>query len=88
MLDKQDIAVLQQMFDQHGQDIKTDIRDEIRSSINASEQRMKTHVEQVVGATKKEIVTEISELLDTTILPQIAELQTDMATVKQHLKLA
>lgn len=84
MLDNQDIATLQRMFDQHAQDMKADIRDEIRSSIAASEHRMKAHVEDVVGTAKKEIVTELSELLDASVLPQIAELQTDMTRVKQH----
>lgn len=84
MFDTNDIELLRGMFKEqdsrllnaikeNNHDLKKEIRDEIHALITASEKR---------------IVTEISELLDTAVLPQITELQTDMATVKQHLHLA
>lgn len=84
MLDAQDIATLRQMFaeqdrrfvdamKENNKDLKVEILDETRALIVASEHR---------------IISAIGEVLDASILPQIAELQRDMTTVKQHLQLA
>lgn len=62
---------------QNNQDLKKEIRDEMYALISASEYRIKI-----------EITENISDLLDTSILPQIADLQRDMTLVKHHLQLA
>lgn len=58
----------------HGEMVQNTInlRDEIHAAVNASEKR---------------ITTNIAELLDTSVLPQIADLQRDMTLVKRHLQL-
>lgn len=88
MLDKQDIVVLRGMFGEalraNNIDLKREIRDEVHSLIAASEHRMMGAMDRI----KFDIIAEFSELLDVSILPQIAELQKDMVVVKTTLKLA
>lgn len=84
MLDAQDIVTLRQLFaeqdrrfvdamKENNKDLRIEILDETRALIAASEHR---------------IISAIGEVLDASILPQIAELQRDMTKVKQHLQLA
>ena len=92
MFDANDIAVLREMFSaqthyllqvmkennvQLKTELKREIRDEVHSIIAAAEVRIETR-----------ITTNIAELLDASVLPQIAELQQDMQLVKHHLQLA
>lgn len=88
MLDAQDIATLRQMFaeqdrrfvdamKENNKDLKIEIREETHALIAASEKRV---IETIVSS--------IGEILDTSVLPQIAELQRDTTIVKQHLQLA
>ncbi|MEK9155662.1 MAG: hypothetical protein AAB839_03360 [Patescibacteria group bacterium] len=64
---------LQEMFDEHGRTQKREIRDEMHSLLRAQ---------------KVEIVSEITEFIDSAILPQISDLDRDTRMVKQLLKLA
>lgn len=77
MFDANEIAqlrgILHEVLQQNNTDLKREMRDEVYSLISASEKR---------------IVSEIGELFDASVLPQIAELQSDMTKVKQHLQLA
>lgn len=92
MLEKDDFSVLQKMLDdafrrnnkelrfefkevleQKNIDLKRDLRDKMRSLILASE---------------KQVIHTITEFIDSNIVIQIDELQTDMIIVKNHLKLA
>lgn len=99
MLDNKDITVLQGMFKeqdqrfleamkQNNQDLKEEIRDEMRALLGATETRIKSELGAKIDSVEKRITTDIAELLDTSVLPQIAELQRDMTKVKQHLQLA
>ncbi len=65
--------ILATAFQQQALDIKRDIRDEMHSQLTR---------------TKIEIISEITDFINSAILPQIDDLQTNMATVKIHLKLA
>jgi hypothetical protein len=76
MFSKQDIALLKGMFETYKKDTISEIRDETRSLIVASEARL-----------RKGIVLDITEFIDTAILPQIAELQEDVVVLKQHVRL-
>lgn len=86
MLDQQDIELLRGMFaDQdkrflaaikdNNHELKREIRDETHSLLRATEVRMDVKLEKI----KTEIVTEVADMLDTSILPQIADLQRDIA---------
>ena len=84
MLDKQDITLLRGMFRENNEDLKRDIRDEIHSSILASEHRMITRMD----AMEDRILSNFNSFMDISVLPQIAELQVDMLVVKKKLKVA
>lgn len=102
MLDKNDIRVLQGMFeafevkintrfdaqdrkfDQKLDDLKVDLRDEMHSSISASEHRLMAKMD----ALEVRVVSNVCDFLDQAIIPQIKDLQTDVVVIKQHLKLA
>ncbi len=88
MLDKKDIQILQGMFLQNNailkQDICKEMREEMQAMITASEHRLIARMDRL----RTEIVTDVAEVLDECILPQIADLQNDMTMVKRHLKLA
>lgn len=73
MLDGKDITILREMFSKNNCQLTRQIQNEVHSLIIASEKR-------VIGS--------IAEILDISILPQIADLQRDMTLVKQHLQLA
>lgn len=99
MLDKQDIVqlrgVFQEVLVQNNADLKVEIRDEMRSLLVATENRIMSEMRERIGKVhsnmhdmEKRIVHGISEVLDASILPQIAELQQDMTKVKIHLQLA
>lgn len=64
-------------FDQKLDDVKENLRDEMRSCISASEARIKT-----------EIIDGITNILDESILPQISDLRTDVDRIKVRLQLA
>lgn len=84
MLDKKDIQILQGMFLENNAILKRDLRLEMHDLITASERRLIARMDRL----RTEIVTDVAEVLDECILPQIADLQDDMAMVKRHLKLA
>ena len=71
-------------FDQKLHDLRQDVRDEIHSSILASEKRMMKYIDAV----KIEIIDDFTDVLDEFVFPPIAELQADMARVKDHLQMA
>lgn len=99
MLSKDDIKVLRGMFRENNEVLRKDfgreIRDEVHALIAASEHRVTAKIEAKI---EKEITSvrgeihelrmEVVELIDTSILPQIADLQQDMIVVKHKLKLA
>ncbi|MFZ2681488.1 MAG: hypothetical protein WAZ14_00070 [Patescibacteria group bacterium] len=96
MLGAQDIALLEGMFSRQGAEIERKLtrrfgeilgqnnldlirtlRDEVHSIVTASEYRMKTA-----------IISEVTNFIGESILPQIEEFQIDMKRVKIELKLA
>ena len=104
MLDKQDITLLQDMMDttvsrsikvaleENNLTFKQELRLEFKEMLKQNNIDLKRDIRDEVHAllrkTKAEIVGEITEFLDSAILPQIHDLQTDMTLVKNHLKLA
>ncbi|KKW30661.1 MAG: hypothetical protein UY72_C0006G0012 [Candidatus Uhrbacteria bacterium GW2011_GWD2_52_7] len=72
MLDKQDIAMLRDIFQENIRSLKRDIRDEMGSLIAASERR---------------VIEGVAELLDVSLLPQLADLQHDVVRIKTHIQL-
>lgn len=70
MLDKNDIKVLQGMFDAHGQMLKREIRDEVHSLIRASEHR---------------IIGEITDFIASSIVPQIDDHDVRITRLEQKV---
>ena len=75
-------------FDQKMDDLKGNIRDEMRSCISAAETRMTNRMDGALERVKTEIIDAIGEILDESVLPQISDLQSDMRKVKTHLQMA
>ena len=91
MLDKQDIALLEGLFEKQEkrfdiklENLKIDLRDEIHSNISASEARMIARMD----AMEKRIVSDITDFIDDAILPQIEKHNVDIRHIKTHLNLA
>ncbi len=63
-------GIVKDIVEQNNHLLKRDIRDEIHATTKAM---------------KREIVTEIAELLDGSVLPQITELQYDVARLKEQV---
>ncbi len=93
MLSKKDLEILRGMFrennatffrhvDTFGHDLKREIRDEMHSLIAASETRMTTLIKQEIKGVREDIQllrTEVVEIIDESVLPQIADLQLRIA---------
>jgi len=58
---------------QSAEDVKRELREEIRTLISASERR---------------ITESVADLMDASILNQISELQNDVSRIKKHLTMA
>jgi len=89
MFTKEDVKVLRGMFqennkvlfghmDERDRDLKREIRDEMQSLISASEVRMIARID-AVEAKVDGLRSDILEVIDDAILPQIAELQLKIA---------
>ena len=90
MLSKKDIASLKMMVGEllvvNNQTLRSDltyeIREEMHSLIAASETRMTTLVKQEIKGVREDIQllrTEVVEIIDESVLPQIADLQLRIA---------
>jgi len=90
MLSKKDIASLKMMVGEllvvNNQTLRSDltyeIREEMHSLIAASETRMTTLVKQEIKGVREDIQllrTEVVEIIDESILPQITDLQLRIA---------
>ena len=85
---KEEFGLHEARFDQRLDDLKENIRDEMRSCISASETRMTNRMDGALERVKTEIIDAIGEILDESVLPQISDLQADMRRVKNHLQMA
>lgn len=72
MFDKQELAQLGTLFETHKKDIVSEVREETKALIAASESR---------------IIFQITDFIDSRILTQIDELNHEVAQVKQHIHL-
>jgi hypothetical protein len=81
MLEKQDIAILKGMFEVFRKDITTEMRDETRALIAASENRLR------IGL-RADIIADIGDLLETSVFVPLKELQKDNLRIKRHIGLA
>jgi hypothetical protein len=103
MLSKKDVALLRGMFDEvlvtrlDARDVQWNLnlnqrfhnfRLDIRDEIHSSEIRMTNRFEKRLNEVKVEIIDGITDILDEFVFPPIAELQTDMARVKDRLQMA
>lgn len=74
------------------EDTERRMRDETRSLISASEHRVTTNVTTTLRGEmhqmEKRIVSGVNDLIGEKILPQIGELQKDVALLKRHTRLA
>lgn len=75
-------------FDQKLDDVKENLRDEMRSYILGSETRMTKRMDGALERVKTEIIDGITNILDESILPQISDLRTDVDRLKVRLQLA
>ena len=71
-------------LDQRFHDFRLDVRDEIHSCVSGSEGRMTKKMTEI----KEEIIDGITEILDESILPQIADLRSDVDRIKTRLQMA
>lgn len=84
MLDDKDLMALQKMMDttinkaleQNSIDLKRDLRDEM----HAMERRLIHRMDKL----KAETVSEVTDFIGGTLLPQIDELQTDVLVLRRH----
>ena len=88
MLDKQDIAILREMFVENNHVLRREIRDEfhsvLKAEITGSERRMIARMDIM----KDEVIDGTLDILNDDVLPRVHVLEQDMVTVKQELKLA
>lgn len=80
--------VLRGMFRENNDVLRKELRKEIREEIQANNKIIRDEIHSAVVASERRVTTNIADLLDTSVLPQIAELQRDMTIVKRHLQLA
>lgn len=76
--------VVQDLLEQNNHMLKREIRDEIYSANKAMENRLIGKIDNL----RSEIASDIGDILDNSVLPQITELQLDMARVKGRLAMA
>ncbi len=79
MFTKKDIEILKGMFLENNAILRLEIRDEMHALITATENRLRKDINQV----REDVV----ELIDSTILPQISDLQHDVGRIKRHIGL-
>ncbi len=73
--------VVQDLLNQNLHILKIDLRDEMYAMNKALEQRLNKKIED----TRRETVSDIAEILEVSVLPQINELQCEMIVVKQDI---
>lgn len=102
MLDTNDIRVLQGMFeasenktearfkqlDQKINDLESNLRDQIHSTVSASEQRMTAKIAAAIEASERKIILDICDFLDQAIIPQLDQHDHEIKFIKHTLKLA
>ncbi len=84
MLDKNDIQIIRDLFQENNAILKREIRDEMHSCIAASEVRTMEKMEKM----KEEIIDGITDVLDDSILPRLEEHENDIRLIKRRLQLA
>ncbi len=71
--------MIKDAIEQNNHVLKLELRDEIYAMNKAMENRLVKKIDD----TRREIVSDIGDILDSSILPQITELQFDVARLKQ-----
>jgi predicted Holliday junction resolvase-like endonuclease len=73
--------VVQDLLDQNLHILEVNLRDEMHAMNKALENRLNKKIED----TRAETVSDIAEILEGSVLPQIHELQCEMIVVKQEI---
>lgn len=81
MLDKNDIRLLSEMFDQKLSDFKVEVRDEIRSCISASEFRIMRMMHEM----KEDILDGVADMVTGQIIPQIDDHESRLVRLEHHV---
>lgn len=82
MLSKKDIALLKGMFE----DLKTDVRDEFRSCISASEARITARMNKLERDISQ-VAADAAEMIGESVLPRIEALEYRTDKIEKHLQL-
>ncbi|MFZ2681984.1 MAG: hypothetical protein WAZ14_02745 [Patescibacteria group bacterium] len=83
MLTKIDLTLLKGMFKTYTEDVVSMVRDETRSLIAASEQRITAKLENKIDQLRSDVI----DLTNNSILPQIHELQEDNLRIKKFVRM-
>lgn len=82
------VPILKEVLSAFRVDMVREIREETRALIAASENRIVSQLRGEMRQMKREIIGEITDFIDSAILPQIADLQREVAYIKRHVGLA